>query len=406
MGTEEHTAVDQPAEDASPWIVSVDDHVQEPATLWTDRLSRADAELGPHVVRELVESRRGGEPIWGDVWLYEDGRFPILRVSASVGFPVEDVDVLPVTFDEMRPGAYDPRMRVADMDENCTEASLCFPNLFVRFCGQLFAEANDKELAGRCVRAYNDWLYDEWCGKSDGRLFGAMLVPLWDPHAAADEVARNAGRPGCRALTFSEIPSWLGLPSIHSGAWDPLFRACEEANLLVCLHIGSGSQLFGTSADAPSAVSISNTYVTSSLALSDWLLSGVFDRFPGLRILLAEAQAGWIPFLLERLDGLWHQNNAFNRARVVERPPSSYFGPHVSTSIFDDQAAIRQIDEIGAGNVCFEVDYPHPDTTWPRSIAVARKNFGSLDSETMHKLLRGNGLEILGYRPDATGPFF
>ena len=97
---------------------------------------------------------------------------------------------------------------------NHVEASLSFPN-YPRFCGQIFLRGNDKELSKLCVEAYNDWQVDEWCAGSDGRLIPLCLVPLWDAELAAAEVRRNAAR-GVRAVAFSELPPWLGLPSIHS----------------------------------------------------------------------------------------------------------------------------------------------------------------------------------------------
>ena len=132
----------------------------------------------------------------------------------------------PITYDEMRPGCYEPKARVADNDANWVEASLCFPT-FPRFCGQTFLEAKDKELAEACVVAYNDFMVEEWCGDSGGKLIPLCIIPLWDAELAAAEVRRNAAR-GVRAVCFSEIPPHLGLPSIHSGYWDPFFAACEE----------------------------------------------------------------------------------------------------------------------------------------------------------------------------------
>ena len=113
------------------------------------------------------------------------------------------------------------------------------------FCGQIFSEAPDKELALLCIKAYNDWMVDEWCGESDGHMIPLIIVPLWDAQLAADEVRRNAAR-GAHAVCFSEIPPKLGLPSIHSGAWDPFFAACQETETVVCMHIGSSSQMPST----------------------------------------------------------------------------------------------------------------------------------------------------------------
>ena len=78
-----------------------------------------------------------------------------------------------VTYDDIRPGCYRAADRLADMDINHVEASLCFPN-YPRFCGQLFAERSDKELSRLCVEAYNDWMVDEWCGDSGRRLIPAV----------------------------------------------------------------------------------------------------------------------------------------------------------------------------------------------------------------------------------------
>ena len=92
------------------------------------------------------------------------------------------------------------------------------------------------------MRAYNDWMVEEWCGDSGGRLIPLCLVPLWDVELAAAEVRHNAAR-GVTAVAFSEIPSKLGLPTLHSGYWEPFFQACAETETLVCMHIGSSSQM-------------------------------------------------------------------------------------------------------------------------------------------------------------------
>src|SRR6185503_3783488 len=105
-------------------------------------------------------------------------------------------------------------------------AALCFPT-FVRFCGQIFNETPDRELGLAALGAYNDWYLDEWCGAYPDRFIPPALVPLWDPEAAAADVRRVAAR-GCRAITFSENPAALGLPSVHGSHWNPLFAACVD----------------------------------------------------------------------------------------------------------------------------------------------------------------------------------
>ena len=228
-----------------------------------------------------------------DCWVYEDLVYINKRHVAAVGFDRDDMTLSPITYDEMRPGCYDPKARLDDMDINHVEASLCFPT-FPRFCGQTFLEAKDQELALACVHAYNDWMVEEWCGDSGGRLIPLCIVPLWDAELAAAEVRRNAAR-GVHAVCFSEIPPKLGLPSIHSGYWDPFFAACEETDTVVCMHIGSSSQMPATSADAPAAVAATLSFNNAMASLTDFLFSGVLVRFPTLKLAYSEGQIGWIP---------------------------------------------------------------------------------------------------------------
>src|SRR4029453_11960931 len=178
-----------------PRIVSVDDHAVEPPHLWQQRLPAALRERGPPGGRGAYEEKKkvsstvvrpaanGPE---SDFWLYDGVIRHIPQVTACAGYSPESLHAGPISFAEMRPGCYDPRARVADMDLNHTEASLCFPN-YSRFCGQTFLDAHDRELALLCVRAYNDWMVEEWCGDSGGRLLPLCIIPLWDPDLAAAE---------------------------------------------------------------------------------------------------------------------------------------------------------------------------------------------------------------------------
>jgi len=392
-----------------PNIVSTDDHIVEPLTLWQERLPAKLRERGLHAVRERVGYN--GAPAtgderdtrWSDVWYYDGLRVPTLIIWASKGlkralhgdaFDLGIIDALGMTYDEMRPGCYDPAACVADMDLNGVDASLGFPNLILRFCGQLFLDAPDKELALLGVRAYNDWLLDEWERVGHGRLVGATIVPLWDAELAAAEVYRIAAK-GARVVCFSEIPAWLGLSSLHSGYWDPFFRACDETAMLVALHIGSSSQMRSTSDDAPPAIGVAGLFTNSALSLADYLFSGLFVRFPNLKLLYAEAQAGWIPYLLHRLDTEWDAHNTYMRTDHLPVPPSSYYPDHIYSCIFDDRAAVERLDRVGIDNLTFETDYPHADSTWPHSKAVAAKNLAGLDDVSVRKILRDNAIRLL-----------
>lgn len=390
-----------------PKFVSVDDHVIEPPHVWTDRLPSKYADVMPRTVRmrgvmrfvggvfSFEETDDGDEADW---WQYEDGRYPLTRLECAVGFDRSEVTVSGITYDQMRKGCWDPKARLEDMDVNWTEASMSFPSSFPRFCGQRFYEAKDKELADLCVKAYNDWQVEEWCAGSNGRLIPCIIIQLWDPEAAAAEIRRNAAR-GVRAMTFSEIPPYLGLPSIHDpdGYWDPVFQACAETGVVVNMHIGSSSKMPSTSADAPAAVGSTLTFNNAMASMTDFLFSGVLVRFPELKLAYSEGQIGWIPYILERADDVWNQFRgwAFDKSHVPE-PPSTYYFRQIYGCFFRDAFGIKSLEDVGEDNITFETDYPHSDSTWPDTKEVAEKMFEGLSDEVVYKLVRGNAIKMLG----------
>jgi predicted TIM-barrel fold metal-dependent hydrolase len=392
-----------------PKIISVDDHVIEPATVWSDRLPARYRDIGPRIERRPVKemSYIGGKftAIPGDPgdpgdlvdwWFYEDLRRPLTRLDSAVGFGRDEIVLKGITYDDMRQGSHKLKERLEDMDLNGLEASLCFPT-FPRFCGQTFTEAADKDLGLLCVQAYNDWMVDEWCGESGGRLIPLIIVPLWDPVLAAAEVRRNAAR-GVHAVCFSEIPPNLGLPSIHDkdGYWNPFFDACNEHGVTINMHIGSGSKMPSTSPDAPAAVGSTLTFANCCFSMVDWLMSGVFTTFTDLKVAYSEGQIGWIPYILERADTVWEENRGWGGiADKVPEPPSEVFKKHVYGCFFDDPHGLQNLDAIGEDNVTYESDYPHSDSTWPHTAKIAADQMAHLSDAQVYKLVRGNAITML-----------
>ena len=389
-----------------PRIVSVDDHVVEPAHLWQTWLPAQWRDRGPKSERRGVAGMRhigGGayeqtfadDAPQADCWVYEDLVYINKRHVAAVGFDRDDMTMSPITYDEMRPGCYEPKARLDDMDLNWVEASLSFPS-FPRFCGQTFLEAKDRELAEACVYAYNDWMVEEWCGDSGGRLIPLTLIPLWDADLAAAEVRRNAAR-GVRAVCFSEIPPHLGLPSIHTGYWDPFFEACQETGTVVCMHIGSSSKMPATSADAPVAVAATLSFGNAMASLSDFMFSGVLVRFPRLTLAYSEGQIGWIPYILERADDVWREHRAWGGVKdIVPEPPSSYYYRQVYGCFFRDRHGLESLARVGVDNTTFETDYPHTDSTWPHTKELAGEMMADLPQDVVDKVCRGNAIRMLG----------
>jgi predicted TIM-barrel fold metal-dependent hydrolase len=388
-----------------PRIVSVDDHVVEPPHLWQTWLPSKFKEAGPRIERRGIGSMRhigGGayeqtfdpEGRPADCWVFEDLVYIHKRHVAAVGYSRDEMTMTPMTYDEMRPGCYEVKARVDDMLMNHVDVSLCFPS-FPRFCGQTFTEAKDRELGLACIQAYNDWMIEEWCGESGGHLIPLCIVPLWDADLAAAEVRRNAAR-GCHALCFSEIPPHLGLPSIHSGFWDPFFQACQDTQTVVNMHIGSSSRMPATSPDAPVAVAASLSFNNSMASLCDFLFSGVLVRFPTLTLAYSEGQIGWLPYILERVDDVWREHRAWGGVKdLIPEPPSTYYYRQVFGCFFRDNHGLESLERVGVDNITFETDYPHTDTTWPNTLEVATAMMGHLPPEVQYKILRGNAIRML-----------
>jgi predicted TIM-barrel fold metal-dependent hydrolase len=394
-----------PTEEELPWIISVDDHVLEPRELWQRELPASMKERGPKVVREKIalgfiggslHLERGTEDgHWCDLWLFDDLVSATGLRHAPAGLPRDQHDNRAAVYEDFRPGVYDQKARLADMDLNHVEVSINYPNTFPRFAGQGFAERADKELALACLQIYNDWMIDEWCGgDGKGRLVPLTLVPLWDPQLAADEVRRCAAK-GSYAIAFTENPSKLGFSSLYTGDWDVLWDACQETDTIVNMHIGSSSTMPTTSPDAPLAVSMSLNAQNAQGSVNDWVWSKSLERFPKIKLAYAESQVGWMPFQLERMDTVWHEGDV---GVELENPPSTYVKGRIFGCIFDDLHGLKCRDVIGLENILFEVDFPHSNGSWPNSQAIARDLFekAGMNAYECHRLLRGNAIDCYG----------
>jgi predicted TIM-barrel fold metal-dependent hydrolase len=275
------------------------------------------------------------------------------------------------------------------MDLDGVWTQLGFPN-FPRFSGHRFVFAKDKELALACIEAYNDFVVDEWCATNPERYVGLSIVPLWDVDAARAELIRTAEK-GAKAVAFSENPTVLGLPSVHTRHWDPLFAAAAEAGMPVCMHIGSSSQLLTTSADAPTSVQLTVLGANSMLTCADWLFSGLFERFPALRVVLSEGGAGWVPYVLERAEKVF---GIYGERSGSTRSPLELFREHVFACMVTDSFAVRSLGDVGADNLLWESDYPHDDGMFPNSRACLEAALEHVPDEDAQKIGAGNARQL------------
>jgi predicted TIM-barrel fold metal-dependent hydrolase len=371
-------------------LMSADDHMIEPAHLWVDRVPEKYRDRCPRI----VETDAGRQ-----AWLFEDEQVYIAMGSCRPlpGMPVQGFPPSPGTarYDEIRTGCYDPVERLKDMDIDGVWGGLCFPN-YSRFAGHRFygPHIKDTELAYACLQTYNDYLIDEWCGTDPTRLYSAVILPLDDLELAISELKRVIAK-GAKAIAFSENPTVLGLPSVHTDHWDPLWAVASEANLPICMHIGSSSKLITTSDDAPVTVSVTLNGVNSVLAGVDWLMSGTLERFPGLSVILSEGGAGWVPYILERSNKAFHDSR-LDRDLSIGQPgkgtvlPSELFAKHMYVCLVDEQFALHSLGDLPVDNVLWESDYPHGDGLWPDNHRYLEKALADVPDADALKIAETN----------------
>jgi len=377
-------------------LISVDDHVIEPPGLWADRVARADRDRAPHVVEDDGAS----------VWVYEDKRIRIPSLFAQAGRDEADIAPGLMSYADMRPEYYDARARTKDMDADGVLASLCFPTI-PRYCGQTFLEARDRDLALACLRAYNDWTIEEWAGAAPGRFIPLVIVPLWDPPLAAQEVERCAALGG-RAVAFSENPAKLGLPSLHdrNGYCDPLLSAINDTGLPICIHFGSSSMVPNTADDAPIYVSALLSPLNLTYAAADWLFCRKLERFTNLKICLSEGGIGWMPYIMERSEYVVDHMPWADRYEPFDYSgaprdglgpavrPSELFRRHIYGCFIDDRFGVANLEAIGIDHVMMEADYPHGDGTFPHTMANAERLLAGLGEEARYQIMQGNARRV------------
>ncbi len=374
-------------------LVSVDDHVVEPPDLFEGRLSKKAEERAPFV-RRLDDGR--------DVWMFEGNALPNVGLNAVAGRVPEEYGLDATSFDQMRPGCYDIDERIRDMNVNGVLGSLNFPSL-AGFTGQLFTTVDDRSIGLELLQAYNDWHIDDWCGTHPGRMIPLAVPPIWDPQLMADEVRRCAAK-GCHAVTFSENPEKLGYPSFHTDHWDPFWQACSETDTVVCLHIGSSSQLAITASDAPIDAMITLQPMNIVLCAADLLWSPVLRKFPDLRIALSEGGIGWVPYFLERVDYVYEHHHQWTNQDFGDQLPSQVFNDRILTCFIDDAVGVEIRHHLNMDHVHWECDYPHSDSTWPNAPEMAMKYLAGLPDDDINRITHLNAMRNFSYDPFAHIP--
>jgi predicted TIM-barrel fold metal-dependent hydrolase len=362
-------------------IVSVDDHLLEPPDMFDGRLPAKLGDRAPHVERDDAGV---------DWWVTDGERTPLLGADALSTWEPDQKFLGPLNFDQVRPATWQADARVVDMDINGVAASLNFPSVAFGFAGQRFLRIADRELGLASLRAYNAWVAEAWVGAHPERFIGCQVPWLADVEVAADEIRANADR-GFRAVAFTENPEKLGLPSIHTRYWDPLFAACEATDTVVNLHVGSSSETLIPSSDSPPEIIGLLFPVNALAACAEWLYAGVAVRFPRLRIALSESGIGWVAMLIDKLEYTARTGAAWHEPSIS---PVELIRRNFWFSTFYDPRGLLLREEIGVDRILVESDYPHFDSSWPDTQRIIGQQLDGFCSADVARITHRNACEL------------
>lgn len=370
-------------------LISVDDHICEPADMFDAHVPARYREHAPRVVEEPDGSLQ---------WYYGSVRGRNLGLNAVAGKPPELFNVNPLRYEHMRPGCYLVDERVRDMSAGGQLAGLNFPN-WTGFSGQVLNAGTDRDVNLVMIKAYNDWHVDEWCGAHPDRFIPCGILPLFDADEAAREVRRLASK-GCHAVTFSENPAGLGMPSIHTDAWDPLFAACCDTGTVLCCHVGSSSKSASTGPDAPPPVPMNLSTTMSIYTLGDLLWADFWHRFPQLRFALVEGDIGWMPYFLQRAEHTFERHNAWMQHVPPQGlRPTELFRERIICCFIDDRIGVKLLDEFNVDNVCWESDFPHSDSSWPGGPERLAELLAGVPAAAIAKITHENAMRHFQFDP-------
>ena len=365
-------------------LLSVDDHLMEPPDTFVGRLPQKLQDQAPQV----VETEEGHQ-----VWEFEGKPYFQVGFMCVAGRPREDHRVEPARFDEVRPGCYRIDDRIKDMDIGGIWASVNFPSGVTGFGGTLFSEANDPALGLACVRAWNDWLFEEWFSPHPERIVPLGITFLSDPEKGAEEIRRNAAR-GFRAVTLPEQPHRVGYPPAASPHWEPIIQACVDTDTVLNLHVGSAG--FPPMPKGAESIELGATLCgqLSLVTAAAWLWSGYPARYPDLKIALSEGGIGWVAMLVDRLDNIMTRSGYGLGWPDPKISPSEALRRNFWFAMIDDPSTICTRQTIGIDNILFESDYPHGDGTWPDTQRVMQDVFGDLPVEDIRKISHQNAAKL------------
>jgi predicted TIM-barrel fold metal-dependent hydrolase len=369
-------------------LISSDSHVVEPPDLWTQRIERRFRERAPRVQREAE----------GD-WWYIDGKrsMSFLGVQTGDRFHKDATElIISARFEQVRPAAHDPHAFVAENLQDGVVGSVLYPSE-----GLLAYGIPDSELCSAVMAAYNDFIA-EFCAAEPRHLRGIALVNVDDPALAVRELerARKLGLAGAMISVLPAADRPYDLP-----LYEPLWSAAVDLEMPLAMHVATGRAAAsvdvhqqGVTRVSPSAFYLQDHFVRKSLG--EMIFSGVFERHPKLRVGSVEHEVAWVPFFLAQMDYTYTDRPVrgdWYRFADPEILPSHFFHRQCFVSFQEDAAGMRMRDLVGVGTLMWGSDYPHTESTFPRSRQILDEILAGVAEAERVRIVRENARELFGF---------
>ncbi len=366
----------------SQLVNSADSHVVEPLDLWVRRLPGHLKERAPRV--EEVEGR----------WVFLVEGMPPRRMG---GPPPDDTEKDAEKEEErkvatgFRPGGADPALRAADLDEDGVWGEVLYPT--IALFGYMIP---DPELRWASARAYNDWLAETFAAAS-ARFAGAAMVPIQEIAPAVDEIERVAGL-GLRSVMLPmQAPSDA---PYNNGRYDPVWAAAQAHGMPVSFHVGTGANPVHERGAGGAVINYVEVGLGAQRTLAYLAASGVLERFPELHVVMVECGAGWLSWLMERMDEAFHEHAGWVNPKLVE-PPSFYVRRQGHVTFGNDSAGVVNRGFTGVEPLLWASDYPHPEGTWPHTQETLARIFSGVDDGARRRITFETTARLYGLEPPA-----
>ncbi len=377
-------------------VIDTDTHIIEPYDLWTSRLPATWGDRVPHV--------RWDDKLEEDAWFFGADRIGAAASAAQAGWS-EYPPLHPKRLADVDSSTWEASARLKVMDQYGIYAQVLYPNVAGFGAGKLLT-IGDPQLMLACVEAYNDFLTD-YASAAPDRFVAIAALPMWDMDACEKEIARCATN-GHRGVIMTGEPTFWGLPPLAEAYWDRLWATCQDLQLSVNFHIGSGDMSIFDMA-APSAGKHANYAgfgvqfgMANVRVMANLITGGVCHRFPGTKFVSVESGIGWIPFAMEHLDWQWKNCGVTLEHPEFDLLPSEYFKRQMYGCFWFERATVKaSVEQLGADWILYESDFPHPTSMapGPATAAIEPREYiaaelSDLPHDVLRKILHDNAAEL------------